>query len=314
MHYYRFNLQANFAYRGVMAPVFTPFKNDTNRTVNVDAIPAYADYCKKSGITGILANGTTGEGMAMDKKERLLVAEIWAQLCKQNKQHFMVQVGGASLPDVIDMTRHAEKIGADSILCLPDLFYKPATPADLIRYLQTVAKAAPSTPLLYYHIPRITTVNVHMGTFLNVLGDNVPSFAGIKFSSTILDEALSAVKASNEKYIVFLGSHAIMAGAYVLGIKSSIITTQNILPQLGHTIFENVSGRDISKAQIAQNNLNAVISKIINYGPWVPSTKAAMSILSAVDMGPPRDPFQPLTKVQMKQMEEELKKFSFISI
>lgn len=301
----------SFTYRGVMAPVFTPFKHDLNRTLNLEVIPAYAEFCRKSGITGILVNGTTGEGMVMNVKERKLATEVWAQLCKQNKLHFMVQVGGAPLPDVINMTEHAVKVGADSILCLPDLFYKPSTPTELIRYLQVVSKAAPSTPLLYYHIPRITHANVHMGNFLNEIGDSIPTFVGIKFSSTVLDEGLLAVQANNEKYSVFLGSNAIMAGAYALGFKASIITTQNMFPQLGHVIFNNVTETNLSKAQEAQRKLNKAVGVITKYGPWVPSTKAAMSIISYVDMGPPREPFNPLTNAQLKKMEEELSYLEF---
>jgi len=47
----------------------------------------------------------------------------------------------------------------DSILCLPELYFKPTTPKQLIEYLEIVSEAAPKTPLLYYHIPMMTNVN-----------------------------------------------------------------------------------------------------------------------------------------------------------
>jgi len=47
----------------------------------------------------------------------------------------------------------------DSILCLPELYFKPTTPKQLIEYLGIVSEAAPKTPLLYYHIPMMTNVN-----------------------------------------------------------------------------------------------------------------------------------------------------------
>ena len=53
---------------------------------------------------------------------------------------------------------HAESVGSDSLLCLPELYNKPATIEDLVRYLKQVGKAAPKTPLLYYHIPSYTAV------------------------------------------------------------------------------------------------------------------------------------------------------------
>lgn len=48
-------------------------------------------------------NGTTGEGTSMNTEERKLVTEAWAQVCTQTQQHLMVQIGGACLPDVIEL-------------------------------------------------------------------------------------------------------------------------------------------------------------------------------------------------------------------
>lgn len=295
-----------------MAPVFTPFKNDINRTLNVDVIPSYADYCQKNGIKGILVNGTTGEGTSMNTKERKVVTEVWIEQCKLYKQHLMVQVGGTSLPDVATLAEHAEKSGADSILCLPELFQKPVSPNDLIHYLKIVAKAAPNTPLFYYHIPRMTHANIHMGTFLNSIGNSIPTFSGIKFSSTVLDEGLAAVKADNEKYCVFLGSHAIMAGAYTLGFSLAIATTQNIFPQFGETIFKSIMKGQLLKARETQENLNSAVNIINKYGPFVPSMKAAMQILSLVKVGGTREPITPVTAEQMKKMETELRNLPFL--
>ena len=105
---------------------------------------------------------------------------------------------------------------------------------DLINYLKTVSNAAPNTPLLYYHIPMFTTVNskyiklillsyitklkitelskkkycfiVHMGNFLETIGEKVPTFAGIKFTSNNLEEGALALKADNGRFAVFLGN------------------------------------------------------------------------------------------------------------
>lgn len=41
--------------------------------------------------------------MSLSVAERKLVAEAWAQTTKETKQHLMIQVGGAPLPDVIEL-------------------------------------------------------------------------------------------------------------------------------------------------------------------------------------------------------------------
>lgn len=99
--------------------------------------------------------------MSMNTAERKATAQAWMPAVKsqKNPSHVMIQVGGTSLPDVLELAKHAESIKADSILCLPDLYMKPRNISELVAYLRVVSKAAPNTPLLYYHIPMFTNVN-----------------------------------------------------------------------------------------------------------------------------------------------------------
>lgn len=60
---------------------------------------SFNHFCYRSHTV----NGTSGEGMSMSVKERKLVAEAWVKAVKITKQHLMVQVGGAPLPDVLEL-------------------------------------------------------------------------------------------------------------------------------------------------------------------------------------------------------------------
>jgi N-acetylneuraminate lyase len=69
---------------------------------------------------------------------------------------------------------HAESLGVDGLLCLPELFNKPATVDQLVQYLKYVGQAAPKTALLYYHIPSYTGVKgTYYGPFV--------TYKGVKF-------------------------------------------------------------------------------------------------------------------------------------
>lgn len=97
--------------------------------------------------------------MSMTVAERKAVTEEWAKVVKTTKQHLMIQVSGCPLPDAIELAKHAEAIGVDSILALPELYFKPNNPLAVVNYLKHIGEAAPKTPLLYYHIPGWTTVD-----------------------------------------------------------------------------------------------------------------------------------------------------------
>lgn len=51
----------------------------------------------------MLVNGTSGEGPSLTVNERKSLCEEWSKAVKTTKQHLMVQIGGAPLPDVLEL-------------------------------------------------------------------------------------------------------------------------------------------------------------------------------------------------------------------
>ncbi|KAL3287915.1 hypothetical protein HHI36_002371 [Cryptolaemus montrouzieri] len=301
---YNFCYKMNFHFRGLIAPVFTPFKK--NMEINLDIIDNYSQFLLRSGIKGVLVNGTTGEGPSLSKEERKIVAEKWKVSVSSTNQHLMVQVGGAPLPDVIDLAKHAEQIGVDSLLCLPELYFKPKSIEELIHYLKVIGSSAPNTPLLYYHIPSFSNVHLNMKHLMKAIVDVVPTFCGIKFTSTCLDEGHSAHQVYDGNYPVFLGADNVLAGAFTLGFDSAIATTLNILPQLSIDILNAINISDLKKARDRQEKLNTIIEIITQNGDWVPTMKCAMNLLTPINVGEVRNPLSNLEQNHVEEMQKKL--------
>ncbi|KAK0182343.1 hypothetical protein PV327_000492 [Microctonus hyperodae] len=300
-------MRESFTFRGIIAPVFAPFEHRTMK-LDLSMIPYYAEYLKEEGITGVLVNGTSGEGMSMSVSERKQVAEAWAMAVKTTKQHLMIQVGGAPLPDVLELAKHAEQIKADSILCLPELYFKPTDIKQLKNYLKIVGEAAPNTPLLYYHIPWLTNVNIHMGDFLKSINDEIKTFVGIKFTSANLDEGAQAFNADSRKFVIFLGCDNIMSAASVIGIDSFIATSVNIFPHLAIEILNAGKSGNILKARESQEKLSKNIALLSKHGDWVVTQKTAMNLLmTEFNVGPVRFPLCPLSDEAEAIMKKDLK-------
>lgn len=49
---------------------------------------------------------TSGEGQALSVPERKSLAEEWMKAIKSTKLHLMVHIGGAPLPDVLELVSH----------------------------------------------------------------------------------------------------------------------------------------------------------------------------------------------------------------
>ena len=65
-------------FRGLVAAPFTPFNSDL--TINLDVIPAYARLLRDNGVTAAFVCGTTGEGLSLTQAERMQVAAAWAKV------------------------------------------------------------------------------------------------------------------------------------------------------------------------------------------------------------------------------------------
>lgn len=98
--------------------------------------------------------------MSMTVAERKKTVEKWSEACKKYEISLMVQIGGNQpFVEVANLAAHSESLKVDSILCLPELYFKPKKEEDLAKYLSDVGKYCKNTPLLYYHIPMFTGVN-----------------------------------------------------------------------------------------------------------------------------------------------------------
>ena len=138
----------------------TPIKHSRRkRSVNYYGIDSYAKYLKEKNVHGVLINGTTGEGSTLRVEERKQIAEKWLTACRKYKLTCVIQIGGGAIGDVCDLAEHAEKIGVDAVMTLPELFFKPKTEEALVKYMTEISHYCPSTPLLYYHIPMFSGVS-----------------------------------------------------------------------------------------------------------------------------------------------------------
>lgn len=149
----KFNVSVIFMY------LIFQFVCNSKRTIRYDVIDKYAAWLKQCGIKGALVNGTTGEGVCQRFDERKQNFEEWLNACRKYDLQCMVHVGGTAVAAVHDLAAHAEEKGADAVLCLPELFFKPTCVEDLVDYLKKVADHCPTRPLFYYHFPAFSKVN-----------------------------------------------------------------------------------------------------------------------------------------------------------
>ncbi|RVE43727.1 hypothetical protein evm_011576 [Chilo suppressalis] len=293
-----------FTARGLMPPVFTPLNDDG--TIRFSAIPPYAQYLADAGIKSVLVGGTTGENMCLKVEDRMRLVDEWVACSKTTRLHIMVQVGGAPMADVLTLAKYCQSAGVHSLLTLPELYFKPQSVDELVSYVQLVAEAAPRLPVLYYHIPSMSKVEINMPQFVSAATKCIPNFRGIKFTSNDLSEAAQVLRNLQDGQEIFLGADTLMAPAALLGITSSIGTSFNLFPELAQQILKAVEDNDVPFARRLQEKLSLAIEAHTSEGAWVPVMKAGMEIVSGIKVGPPALPQRPISEEAKARIAQRL--------
>lgn len=289
------------------------------RQVNYGVIDKYCCYLKTKGVNGALVNGTTGEGTTLRIDERKRLAEEWLAACRKYGVTMMIQIGGCDILSVFELAQHAEKIGVDCVLTLPDLFFKPRIEEDLVKYIKSVAQHCPTRPFYYYHIPRSTGVDcelknrllssfladvlditvhiknvynftVNMPRFYDLVEKEVPTFHGLKYTNGDMELGIQLIKEGRN---IMLGADTILWGALHLGFDAAILTTLSICPDQIREIYEHFLDNNQKEGLKAQRKLNDYIKDILSKdtGEWVENMKNEFNHVNAsLKAGPVRKP------------------------
>src|ERR671922_1207046 len=111
--------------RGAIAAALTPLRDGA---LDDDVFAPYADFLAAGGLDGVLALGTTGEGMLFTPPERRRVAELYVEACRGRLQ-VAVNAGAQTTADTVALAEHAASIGADAVAVISPPYFPLDEPA-----------------------------------------------------------------------------------------------------------------------------------------------------------------------------------------
>ena len=288
--------------RGLVAPVFTPFKKDGDGAVvlDLDKVESQAHWLNQSGVHWVFTGGSTGESVDLSVAERKALAERWIQVAPTFGQQVIVHVGTDSVVDARDMAAHAEQHGADAIAAMPPTYIRPGSPEALVQTVASVAAAAPLTPFYYYHIPMKTGVDFSVADLVASADSRIPTFRGVKFTCKNLDDmqiALSHKFTQGESWRIgqppdiLYGRDQWLLAATAYGVEGAVGTSYNFNAELQAKVLN--APKDIATAQRAQLATSTFIKVIVDFDAahsGFYSWKMAMEMMG-YPVGPPRLPY-----------------------
>ena len=137
---------------GCYTALITPFDNDV---VDYDGLRSLIRYQIESGITGILATGTTGESPTLSWDEHNGVIERAAE-CVDGGVQLVAGTGSNSTKEAIASARHAAQAGADAVLIVDPYYNGPSSLEIRKEYVGPIAESIPNTQVIPYVVPSRT--------------------------------------------------------------------------------------------------------------------------------------------------------------
>ena len=133
--------------RGAIAAAVTPLR-DGGGAVDLDSISSLVRFLSDGGVDGLLACGTTGEGVLLSVRERQRVARAFLD-ARPGGFQVAVHTGAQSTADTVALSAHAREIGADAVAVIAPPYF-PLGPSELFDHLRAAAEACEPVPFYVY--------------------------------------------------------------------------------------------------------------------------------------------------------------------
>jgi dihydrodipicolinate synthase/N-acetylneuraminate lyase len=165
-------------FAGAISASVTPMR-DAGAAVDVEAIGQLAEHLVAAGVDGILALGTTGEGILLSTAERRAAAEAFVRAGREQVV-VIVHCGAQTTADTVTLAAHAAEVGADAVAVIAPPYFAPDDAA-LIEHFTAAGRACAPLPFFVYEFAARSGYAVKPAV-IEELRTRLPNLVGLKVS------------------------------------------------------------------------------------------------------------------------------------
>jgi dihydrodipicolinate synthase/N-acetylneuraminate lyase len=198
---------------GALAAAVTPLADDR---LDEDAFGPYVEFLAAAGLDGLLALGTTGEGLLFRPEERRRAVELFVE-ASAGRLQVAAHCGAQTTADTLALVEHAAAAGADAIAVIGPPYFQLDERALLDHFAAAAAACAP-TPFYVYEFERASGYAVPVQV-LHELRQQSPNLAGLKVSDAPFDRFFPYLI---EGLDVFVGPEALIFDGICAGAVGAV--------------------------------------------------------------------------------------------
>jgi len=273
---------------GALAAAVTPL-TDIGGRIDDDGIAALMEFYALSGLDGILALGTTGEGILFSLDERRDAADNFVAAA-HHRLAVIVHCGAQTTHDTVALAEHAAAIGAAGVAVIPPPYF--ALDADAIwAHLDAAADACAPTPFYVYAFAARSGYAVPVEV-IERLRASAPNLAGLKVSDSPFESVRPYLLPGLD---VFIGAEGLIAGGMAAGAVGAVSGLAAAFPEL---TIAAVASRTAEASERA-----ARVRSALDVAPFHAALKWMLQLRGVAIDGAVRAPLPALTAEQRQALQ-----------
>jgi 4-hydroxy-tetrahydrodipicolinate synthase len=281
----------------LLTAMATAFHDDGS--IDLEGTARIAAHLVDHGNDGVVVSGTTGESPTTSVAED---GQILAAV-KDAIGDRAVVIAGVGTNDTrhsVELTRQAEKVGADGVLLVTPYYNKPSQPG-VLHHFRQVAEAS-SLPVMLYDVPGRTGTTIALETYEAAIGwDNV---IAVKEATGDLPRTARLVDLG---YAVYSGDDVATLGYLAYGAVGLVSVVGHAAgTDLKAMIEAFVAGNHAEALRVHTKLLPAfdAVMGVPNYGAT--TAKATLQLLGVLDNRNVRSPLVPLDDAEVAALRAGL--------
>jgi dihydrodipicolinate synthase/N-acetylneuraminate lyase len=201
--------------KGALAAALTPLREDGG-ALDEAAFGPYADFLADGGLDGLLALGTTGEGILLSVAERRRATELFVA-ASTGRLQVAAHCGAQTTAETVALVEHAVEVGADAVAVIGPPYFKLDDEA-LYEHFRRAAATAGPVPFYLYEFEATSGYAIPLGV-IDRLRQEAPNLAGLKVSDSPFDKVQPYLI---EGLDVFVGAEALLADGLAAGAAGAV--------------------------------------------------------------------------------------------
>ena len=275
---------------GALAAAATPLRDGGDR-LDEDAVGPLLDFYGASGLDGLLALGTTGEGILLAREERQRLAEL--MVTGSGDLRVIVHCGAQTTSETIALAAHAAQVGADGVAVIAPPYFA-FSERELVAHFVAAARACAPLPFYVYEFADRSGYEVSPAV-IERIGDKAPNLAGMKVSDTPFERVAPYLATGLD---IFVGAEELLPQGLASGAVGGVSGVAAAFPELVAALVREPTAE---RAALV-GSLRATLSK----HPFQAAVKIALGLRGLPVHPDVRAPLLPVAPESVPQLRLEL--------